>query len=754
MNIADGFDEVRRAALRGAKPDPELKVDEWSERYMVLPKNSASPGPYRIERTPYARRVLQVLSPGHPCKRVVTRAASQMLKTQTAINWLLASIHQAPANILALEPNDTLAKRLSARFKKSIADIPEVRAAVAQPRSRDSRNTMDTMEFKGGALHVLTSGSAANLAEITVRYLYIDEVDRMAASVDGEGDPGEIAEARTTAYDSNCKINYTSSPTEKGFSKIDTLFEMGTQEAYHVPCPHCDHLHELVLENFHFQRDEATGFMDRAWFVCPNCGEEIEERHKGEMLKDVEMGGQARWVAASTGDGETISFTISAFYAKPGDISWMALARQYARALDRLQRGDPEAMRVFYNTRLALSFADTVHATSAQQLLDRARQETYQLRVVPDQALVLTMAVDTQPDRLEVSIEAWGPGLEHWVMDYQVLVGPPTDPPTRAGSVWMRLDLLRRSPMAHASGSVMYISAYAIDSGGHNTQDVYNYGAARQRMSCVVIKGASRPNKPIISSVPSKQDINWNGQKDEGGVQLWTIGTDTAKEWLYNRLKLNAGEGAMHMHELLGQHWFNGMVAERPKRTQSKTGKVLVQWIKDPNSRNEPWDLSVYNLAMAYKLGLHKWAAQDWARLRSKIVLTQLTPDLFAVPGEEPPLLAGPAPSTPPAPPAGLDAPDLVETAHGLVDTDTGEIVSRSGESVPPTGEIVPAAADDQASPSDESTDDGASVCIPDAAPAVPPAPAPVAQPAFVNAPLYPLFNPSGSRRRMRSRGI
>src|SRR5690606_38988222 len=127
-------------------------------------------------------------------------------------------------------PNDTLAKRLSARFKKSIADIPEVRAAVAQPRSRDSRNTMDTMEVKGGALHVLTSGSAANLAEITVRYLYIDEVDRMAASVDGEGDPGEIAEARTTAYDSNCKINYTSSPTEVGFSKIDTLFEMGTQE--------------------------------------------------------------------------------------------------------------------------------------------------------------------------------------------------------------------------------------------------------------------------------------------------------------------------------------------------------------------------------------------------------------------------------------------------------------------------------------------------------------------------------------------
>lgn len=65
------------------------------------------------------------------------------------------------------------------------------------------------------------------------------------------------------------KFFYTSSPSIKGFSKIDELYEMGTKEAYHVPCPHCDHLQELVLEHFHYERDPDTGYMDRAWFVRP-----------------------------------------------------------------------------------------------------------------------------------------------------------------------------------------------------------------------------------------------------------------------------------------------------------------------------------------------------------------------------------------------------------------------------------------------------------------------------------------------------
>lgn len=632
MNLADGYDIVLRTAIEAARPDPELHCDEWAEEFMVLPKSGPQPGPFRFDRSYPARRVHQVLSPGHPCKRVVAKVASQMFKTQTALNWIGSLMHRRPRNILALEPTDTLVKRFSARVSTMIRSVPELRERVAAARSRDSRNTTQAKDFLGDAtLYMNTAGSAANLAEVSAPYVYVDEIDRLEQDVDGEGDPVELAEARATQYANECKFFYTSSPSHEGMSKIDILYEMGTQEHYHVPCPHCDHLHELVLENFKYERDDDTGFMTRAWFVCPACGCEIDEHHKTTMLPDEAAGGKARWVATSQGDGETISVTLSAFYMPVGAITWLSLARQYARAKERVKRGDHDAMQVFYNTRLGLSYKNTEAVTTAQQL--RARAEPYPARVLPENALVATMTADTQPNRLEVQIEAWGPGMEHWVIDYIVLPGSPTVPPDTPGSVWHQLDEIRRTPLLHASGRPIMLSAYGIDSGGSNTQDVYNYGGARKALGCVVLHGTPRPNKPIISSQPNKMDIDWQGNKVPGGVELWAVGTDTAKDWLTNRMHLSEGPGAMHFHDQMPPEWFDQMVVEQP-RTVYRKGRAKREWIKPNGARNEAFDVSVYNLALAYKLGLHKWSALDWQRLREKLIPP--TSDLFA------PVLAAP----------------------------------------------------------------------------------------------------------------
>lgn len=634
------------AAIDAARPDPVLQCDVWSERYMQLPRSGPTGGgDYHIDRTPYARRPLQVLSPSHPCKRVVARVASQMWKTQVGLNWMCAIAHQAPANILALEPTDTLAKRLSKRIALAIRAAQDkedkdrrhvLREVFAGQRSRDNRNTAQAKDFHGDStLYVNTSGAAANLAEISARYIFLDEVDRMAQSVDGEGDPVQLAEARATQFEGNAKFFEVSSPTFVGLSKIDALFALGTQETYHVPCPHeaCGELHELVLENFKYERDEETGHMVRAWFTCPHCGADIEEFHKSRILPDVEGGGRARWVAASTGDGETISFTMSAFYMPIGALSWLSLAREYSRAKEKLARGDHTSMQVFYNTRLGLSYKNSESTTTAKQLQDRA--EKYAPRVMPDAALVATMSVDSQGNRLEVQIEGWGPGLERWVLDYIVLNGSPADPPEAEGSVWRRLDEIRRTPLMHASGCrPIMISAYSIDSGGRNTQDVYNYGQSRRHLGCVILHGATRPNRPIMSSTPSRVDIEWGGQKVPGGAELWTVGTDVAKDHIFNRLQLLDGPGAMHFHDQLPVVWFEGLVIEQP-RVRYVKGRTIREWVNPPGGRNEPLDLSVYNLATAYNLGLHRYSALDWKLLRDKLIPAHMTRDMFA-PDPEP----------------------------------------------------------------------------------------------------------------------
>lgn len=630
MNLADGRDVVLAAAMRGARPDPVLEVDRWSEEFVVLPKDSPEPGDYRIERTPMARRILQCLSPRDPCRRVVIMGASQMLKTQIALNFIAARAHRATGNMLVLEPSDTLARRLSARITKTaraIADKhgerhPELANLFAPQRSRDSRNTLFAKDFAGGTLHIATAGSAANLAEIPAPVVVLDEVDSLVQNVQGEGDPVELAEARATAFDSSAKFLEVSSPKRADPSKIQELYDRGTREVYLVPCPHCDHHQELVIEHFHYERDPETGHMARAYFGCPECGGVIEERHKARMFRDRDLGGTAHWFARSPGDGETVSFHVSAFYAKTGSITWLRLARQHAYALEQLKRGDPNAMQVFTNTRLALPWReDAADVTTAQELQQRQLAENLPPRVIPWGALVVTITVDTQPSCLEVQTDAWGPGLETWTIDYERMHGSPTVPPEDPSSVWAKLDEYRRRPIEHAAGFKLTASVYAIDSAGANTQDVYNYGSARAHIACLIIKGSTRPDRPIMSDAPTKQDIDWHGAKVEGGALLWTIGTDTAKDHIANRLRLKSGPGAQHFGAGLPAQWFEGLLAERPvlKRTPGRVSRKRVWEKRSHSDWNAPLDLKVYALAMAHHMGLHRWSATDWQQLRDRL---------------------------------------------------------------------------------------------------------------------------------------
>lgn len=659
ITVADGFSALVEAAMRGARPDPELKVDEWAEEFMVVPKDSAKPGRYRIAHTPMARRILQVLSPRNPARRVVVKGASQMLKTQVALCWLMASAHRAPGNMLILEPTDSLAKRLSARIQKTIRDVPALQTVFAAPRSRDSRNTVFAKDFEGGTAYIATAGAAANLAEIPARYWYVDEASRLSGSVDGEGDPIALAEARATTFESNSKGLITSSPGEAGADKTDEQYDRGTQEVYLVPCPHCGHHQELILHNFKHERDPETGYMHRAWFVCPENGCIIEERHKSRMLCDKDLGGSANWCAQSLGDGETVSFHVSAFYAPVGSITWLKLAREYEHAKTLHERGDPNAMQVFYNTRLALSWTDTHNNTTAQELRERAASVP---RTVPEWALVVTLDTDTQHNRLETQAHAWGPGLEHAVIDHQVFMGSPATPPEDPTSCWAHLDKYRREPFVHVSGVLIYASVCGIDSGGLNTQDVYNYGSARVHSGVVVHHGSSRPNRPIIGSTPTKQDIDWNGKRVDGGVLLWTIGTDVAKDHLYNRYKLTSGWGAMHFSTALLLEWFEQLLAESPRLRRKPGGGYRRMWDKNnPSDRNEALDLAVGNLALAHYLSLHKWTLNDWQRLRARLVPKQITPDLFAPPVQsvDPPPLQQAQPSQAPPTVVALVQPTL-----------------------------------------------------------------------------------------------
>ncbi|MBI3143810.1 MAG: phage terminase large subunit family protein [Pseudogulbenkiania sp.] len=627
---ADGFAAYQEGFTAGLMPDPALWVDEWADEHQRIPSDSgaAEPGKFQTDRTPYAREVMRCLSPDHPCRRVVVMGASQMLKTQTFLNWMGSLIHMAPSNILALEPTLNLAKRLSGRIGKNIDAVPVLRERVAAPRSRDSRNTIDTKEFAGGTLMITTAGSAANLAEVSARYVYGDEVDRWERNVGEEGDPIELAETRTTTFGRNAKIYYSSSPTIEGASRVADLHKEGDQRCYFVPCPHCGEHQTLKFEQLRWSTDRKS-----ATYVCTECGSHIEEHHKTQML------GAGEWRATATGDGETVSFHISALYMPHGWLSWGSLLKQYDKAVEALQKGDAEPMQVFYNTRLAQVWDNAQERTRGSELM--ARAEDYALRTIPLGVLRLTAAVDTQANRLELLIKGWGEGLENWVIDHQVIMGDPAEQAT-----WDALDEKLKDEFIHPSGRRISIAAAAVDSGGNHTQEVYQFCRQRRWRHILAIKGASKPGKPVIAQRASKVDVTWRGTTEKGGCELWMIGTDTAKDWIYNRFKFADGAGAQHFSKDLPEEFYNQLTAER-KLVRYVKGRKVTEWVKAKAERNEVTDLSVYNLAMAHYLGLHRYQLADWEKLKLRYAQT----GLFDAPPPTTP--AAPAPRPDPAQHAG-----------------------------------------------------------------------------------------------------
>jgi phage terminase large subunit GpA-like protein len=126
---------------------------------------------------------------------------AQIGGTECGNNWIGYVIHQAPGPMMAVQPTVEMAKRNSKQRIDALIEESEVlRALVSDPRSRDSGNTMLAKEFPGGVLVMTGANSAVGLRSMAARYLFLDEVDGYPGDVDGEGDPINVAFARTRTF--------------------------------------------------------------------------------------------------------------------------------------------------------------------------------------------------------------------------------------------------------------------------------------------------------------------------------------------------------------------------------------------------------------------------------------------------------------------------------------------------------------------------------------------------------------------------
>lgn len=601
--------ELFGVAARAIAPRRPMTVSQWADTHRILSsKASSMPGRWVTARNPMLGEPMDSMSATSLVREMVGIFPIQFGKSEIETNIIGYTMCEDPGPIMVVLPGEvSMNKFINQKLNPLLEETPACEDALTSTTSRNSSNTRGFKDFAGGQLYMEHTGNAKRLKSTSARLVLVDEYDSVASSLPSGDDPDALLDGRNSAFPASSKRASVGTPETKGLSRLEAKYEKSDQRLFHVPCPHCEHMHPLTWEGFHWSVG-PDGRVTRAWCTCPECGADIEEHHKDRMVD------AGHWVARYPDRsirGYRANFLYYRFALGP---RWAEMAQVWVDA-----QGDIAAIKTFVNDRRAEAWEDPAMRSVRQNAIAE-RAEPYAVRCAPRGVLVITAGVDTQDNRLAVQIVGWGRGMAFWVIDYVELMGDPAD-----DAVWVTLTELLNRPIAHDSGATLRVEAVAIDMQGHRTEAVKHFARQKLTRRPMAIYGAKHNNAPVLGK-GKLSDVDWRGRSDKRGVMTYQVGTVGIKHWLFGRLSTDADKTAdvrlTHFSDELEPSYFAGLVSEtydpRKNRFEKKRG-----------ARNEPLDTWVYAYAATHhqEMRLHRWTSADWQRAADRIQARSGTPD-------------------------------------------------------------------------------------------------------------------------------
>lgn len=566
------------SAFFGAmKPMPKLTVSEWAAKYRVIGKStSPEAGMWKNERTPYLVGIMDAITT-RDTEIVACCMSSQVGKTELLLNIVGYYAHQEPSQIMMVQPTVEMAEainkeRIDPMFKESpvLARLLDYGKDSDHGSSRKASNTIRMKYFGGGGYLVSVGGNApAGLASRPIRIALLDEIDRYPDTT-AEGDTIKLVYQRTTNF-WNRKLVLTSTPTQVEKSKIYDWFMRSDQRYFYVPCPDCGHEFVLKWEHMKWSKDTNGNHLPAtAHIECPACSFRIEDRHKTDMIA------AGKWKA--TAKSKIKGFHISSLYSP-----WVKFSKLVEEWLEVNKTNNKTGLMEFLNLKLGEPYYDNSNDVDDEHI--KRRREFYNCEL-PERVLCITAGVDVQDDRLALKFVGWGEGRESWVLEYREIMGDPA-----LAETWQRVDEQLLRTFAFADGRRLGLTAACVDSGGHYTQEVYEFVQSREQRLIFAIKGAGGQGLPIVGNYSRNNRLK---------VALFRIGVDTAKEILYQRLKIEfEGAGYVHFPREIDRgcddNYFRMLLSEKHVLKFEK-GVKKWEW-KKIYRRNEALDCHVYAMA-------------------------------------------------------------------------------------------------------------------------------------------------------------
>lgn len=590
--------EARRFIAALLTPPEPLLISEWAERYAYLPaEGNAEPGKFHCARMPYEVAMLD-----DPLDPTVSESywmiGSQLGKTLCIILTIEYYIDHAPTSILAVYPTiDSTRAWMRDKFIPTVKETPRLVGKLQEPRARDSESTALNRKFPGGGLTCVGANSPSGLRQRSKKVVICDEIDAMETTT--EGDPLALADKRAETFFDAVKLK-SSTPTLKGSSRIEDGIERSDKQRYFLPCHACGEMQWLKWSQIKFSFVQPDGTEKRdtenSVIICEKCGAEwsdqqrlaaIASGHKDNppvVVNSVEL--RAEWRATAPFKGIR-GRILSGLYQTIGKKrAFKNYLHQFAENFLTAKHGGKETLQVWTNTFLSETFEVEAEQVEWSPLLDRVEDYEGEL---PVEVCLLTAACDIQkePARVEIEVLGWGDEEETWGIEKHVIWGDFDLP-----GVQQEVDDWLHKKWKHPIGVEIPITAVAIDT-GHKTKAAYKFVRRNQgapgRGGYYAIKGGSQgPGMPLVTTRLHKHYK----------ILLHSIGTDTAKDSIFSRLKLEeSGPRYCHFPKGRGytESYFKQLCSEK-LQTYLERGVVKRKWVKQ-FERNESLDLRVYNLA-------------------------------------------------------------------------------------------------------------------------------------------------------------
>ncbi len=571
-----------------------MTLSQWAdENYYLSAESSSIVGAW--ETMPYQKAIMNAIS-NDDIQIISWRKSARVGYTKIICAAIGYFAEHKKRNQLIYQPTDSDAKDfVKDEIDPMLRDVPAVKNILkTDPNKKSADNTLQKKGFIGSILDIRGGNSPRNFRRMTKDIVYYDELDGFDPDIGKEGSSTKLGDKRieTSSFPKSIR---GSTPKTAGFSQIQDSFDDADMTfTRHLPCPDCNNYAPLEWHNMKWVDDDYR----TAKIVCGSCGVLIPYSKYAKMDKIGKWKSESGdWIDDDTGffmDSNDniidppvhIGFSIWSAYSYFK--VWQKTVSDFLSANKKAKKGDITDLKTFVNTSLGEAWEERGEKADDSALYKR--REHYDK--VPNDVIILTAFIDVQDDRLECGVTGWCVDEESYEIDYFRLYGN-----LSISQIWANLALKIRNNYTKEDNSILNIALTGIDSGGHYTDEAYEFSRKLGIKKVIPTKGYSEYGKPVA---------NFPRKKNAKGVYLTMIGTDTAKELVYSRYEITEPGGGYCHHPIrdnFDEDYFKQATAEEKVLKYKKGVKYFVWDAK--KRRNEVLDIKVGNLAMIRILQQH-----------------------------------------------------------------------------------------------------------------------------------------------------